>query len=174
MNRLITGGIVSIGLAVAAVAVAQTQNAPGISNAVWQYSQRDHHEQRAFSLPGQRVEARLAYLKTALQITSAQQPQWDAFANTLRQQAHEQDQRIQAWHAQHEQRTGHERPTVVERLEHKEKFYTIALENLKQRIAVEKPLYAVLTPEQQQIADEILASHHGRGKFGHHDMRHQA
>jgi len=32
----------------------------------------------------ERVEARLAYLKTALKITDAQQSQWDAFASVMR------------------------------------------------------------------------------------------
>src|SRR5208282_5764653 len=108
-------------------------------------------------------------------ITPAQQPQWEAFANTLRKQAREQDQRIQEWRAQRDgQRAERQRPNAIERLERKQKFYTIALENLQQRIAAVKPLYAVLTPEQQQIADELLASHGGRGRFGHHHgMHHQ-
>jgi hypothetical protein len=176
MNKLATT-LVSIGFTVATVpfAVAQTQNAPAVGNAEWHHSQRDHHEQRAFSMPGERAEARLAYLKTALQITPAQQAQWDAFANTIRAQAREQDRRIQERRAQRDQHAEeHQRPTAVERLQRKEQFYTVVLEDLKQRIAAGKPLYAVLTPEQQQIADKVLTSHHGRGKFDHHDMHHQA
>jgi len=169
MNKLIAGAVISVGLAVAAVAVAQTQSA---SDAQSRY--RHHHEQRAFSTPGERVEARLAYLKTALKITPAQQPQWDKFADTLRQQANEQDKRIEDWRAQRGQDGDRQRPNAIERLERREKFYTAALEDLRQRIAAAKPLYAVLTPEQQQIADEVFAARHGRGKFGHHDMHRQA
>jgi hypothetical protein len=32
---------------------------------------------------GKRIEARLAYLRTALKITDAQQPQWNANADVL-------------------------------------------------------------------------------------------
>ena len=173
-KRLVVLASIGLGIAAAPFAMAQTQRMAGIIHADWHSSQRDHHEKRAFSMPGERVEARLAYLKTALKITPAQQPQWDAFADTLRAQAREQDQRIEERRAQREQHAEtHQRPNAVERLERKEKFYAVALENLKQRIAAEKPLYAVLTSEQQQVADQIFASHHGRGKFGRHDMSHQ-
>ena len=176
MTRLIATTLFFVGLtaATAPLAMAQLQNALETDGAQWNDSQRGHHEKRAPSMPGERIEAKLAYLKTALQITPAQQPQWDAYANALRKEAREQDRRIQERHAQREQRAEHERPTAIERLEREQRFYTVALEDLKQHIAVEKPLYAVLTAEQQQIADELFASHGGRGKSGHNDMRHQA
>ena len=166
MNKFITGAFISIGLAVAAVAIAETQHATDAQ------SQHRHHEQRAFSMPGERVEAKLAYLKTALQITPTQQSQWNAFADTLRQQAREQDKRIQDWRAQRDQNTDHQRPTAIQRLERREQFYKAALENLQQRLAAAKPLYAVLTPEQQQVADQLLAPR-GGGRFGHRGMHHQ-
>ncbi len=174
MTRLIATTLFFVGFAAVTVplAIAQMQDAPAKDGAR-HHAQRDRHEQRAFSTPGERVEAKLAYLKTALKITPAQQPQWDVFANTLRKQAQEQDQRIQEWRAQRDQRDEQQRPNAIERLERKQKFYTIALKNLQQRIAAAKPLYAVLTPEQQQIADELLASHGGRSKFGHHHGMHR-
>jgi hypothetical protein len=177
MTRLIATTLFFVGFAGITVplAIAQMQDAPATGGAQWNSSQRAHHEQRAFSMPGERVEAKLAYLKTALKITPAQQPQWDAFANTLRKQARAQDQRIQEWRTQRtDQPAEQQRPTAIERLERKQKLYTAALENLQQRLAAAKPLYAVLTPEQQQVADEVLASHDGRGKLGHHGMHRQA
>src|SRR4051794_24648459 len=44
-------------------------------------------DQRRLRNPSERVEARLAYAKTALKITDAQQPQWESFANVLRKHA---------------------------------------------------------------------------------------
>jgi hypothetical protein len=41
-----------------------------------------------------------------------------------------------------------------------------AAANLGQRLAVQKPLYAALSPEQKQVADTVLASGFGRGGFG--------
>ena len=174
MTRLIATTLIIVGFAAVSMplAIAQMQDVPAKDDAQ-QHSQRAHHEKRAFSMPGERVEAKLAYLKTALRITPEQQPQWDAFANTLRNQARAQDQRIQEWRAQRDQRDERQRPTAIHRLERRQKFYTIALENLQQRISAAKPLYAALTPEQQQIADEVLASHGGRGKFGHHHGMHR-
>jgi hypothetical protein len=176
MARFIAITFFFVGFTVVSVplAIAQMQDVPAKDDAR-QHSQRAHHERGAFSMPGERVEAKLAYLKTALRITPEQQPQWDAFANTLRNQARAQDQRIQEWRAQRDQHDERQRPTAIDRLERKQKFYTIALENLQQRIAAAKPLYAALTHEQQQIADEVLASHGGHGKFGHyHDMHRQS
>ncbi|HUO44784.1 MAG TPA: Spy/CpxP family protein refolding chaperone [Burkholderiales bacterium] len=171
MNKL-TAMLVTIGFAVAAP-LAMAQDMPDKDGASWHQSQRGHHEKRPFSTPGERIEAKLAYLKTALRITPAQQPQWDAFANAMRAQAREQDKRIQEWRAQRDQNDGERgRPTAVERLERRERFYSVALDDLKQRIAVEKPLYAALTPEQQQIADEVFAAHGGHRGFGH-GMRHK-
>src|SRR3954467_14413437 len=63
-------------------------------------------ERRAFMLPSQRVEARLAYARTALKITDAQQPQWENFANVLRKQARERDQRMQQFRAKWEASRG--------------------------------------------------------------------
>ena len=55
--------------------------------------------------PSERIEARLAYIRTALKITDAQQAQWNAFAETLRNQARSADQRMQEFRAQREQGT---------------------------------------------------------------------
>ena len=101
MNKLIATTLVSIGLtaATASLAAAPTATLPATPGAQTHQGARHHHEKRAFSLPGERVDARLAYVKTALKITDAQQPQWNAFADVLRKQAHERDQQIQAWRA---------------------------------------------------------------------------
>ena len=52
----------------------------------------------------------LAYIRTALKITDAQQAQWNAFAETLRNQARGADQRMQEFRAQRERGAAHERP----------------------------------------------------------------
>ena len=84
MNKFIAGSIVSIGLTAATVALsAQTVTPPGAGGQTMQHGER-HHGKRAFSMPGERVEARLAYMKTALKITDAQQAQWNAFADVAR------------------------------------------------------------------------------------------
>ena len=63
---------------------------------------RQHEGKHAFTKPSERIEARLAYIRTALKITDAQQAQWNAFAETLRNQARSADQRMQEFRAQRE------------------------------------------------------------------------
>ena len=174
MNKLILSTLVSASLAVAAVPLAFSQTAnPGPEGSQAQrFEHRGHHEQRAFRLPGERVEARLAYLKTALKITDAQQPQWDAFANTLRKQAREADQRIQARRSQMAQRPT-TKPTAIERLEHRQARLAATSARLNETLAAAKPLYAALSPEQQKVADELLAPR-GHGMFRHKGMHGRA
>src|SRR5690606_27478455 len=89
MNKLIMSTLVAAGFAAAVpLAIAQA-NPPAAGQG--QHAQRGHHGKQAFRMPGERVEARLAYMKTALKITEAQQPQWDAFAGVMRKQAKEAD-----------------------------------------------------------------------------------
>jgi hypothetical protein len=95
MNKRLVSTLISIGLSAGAVSAAMAQTpAPAAGDAQPRQGYAHDHAKRAFSLPGERVEARLAYLKTALKVTDAQQPQWDAFAATLRKQAAARDERI--------------------------------------------------------------------------------
>jgi hypothetical protein len=106
---------------------------------------------RAFSLPSERVEARLAYIKTALKITDAQQPQWNVFADTLRKQAAEGDKRMQAWRAQAGQRTERQRPTAIARIEREQQRHAAAVVRLNELFAVEKPLTRRSRPTRSQL-----------------------
>jgi len=170
MNKLIAASLVSIGIAAAApAAIAQTADpaaapAPG-------FGQR-HHEQRAFRLPSERMEAQLAYIRTALKITDAQLPQWDAYAGVRRKQAAAMDKRVEARRAQMAKGPSAERqrPNVVERHERQRERMIAGSQRLEELIAVEKPLFAALSPEQQRVANEVLSprgrAHGGPGR-GH-------
>ena len=111
-------------------------------------------ENRAFSRPSERVEARLAYVKTALKITDAQQQQWDAYAAAVRKEANAMDQRMQTF--RQERGARRERPNAVERLERLQSFHTEAANRINELLSAEKPLYAALSPEQKRLADEVL------------------
>ncbi len=130
---------------------------------------QDRHEQQgsAFS-PAQRVEARLAYIHTALKITDAQQPQWNAFANEVRQEAAQRAEKVKAWREKASQRTADQRPSAIERLDREQKMLADAAATINARLAVEKPLYDALDPQQRKIADVVLAPHHRHG-FGRHE-----
>lgn len=108
--------------------------------------------------PAAMVEAHLAYLKTDLKITAAQESAWNAFAAKSRQQA-------QGMHAMRDKmrETMHEGAatgTAPERL-------ATAAEAMRQRAAgmeamsaALKDLYAALTPEQVTLAEKDFARHH--------------
>jgi hypothetical protein len=172
MNKLIASTLVSIGLtaATASLAMAQTVSPPATDRAQARHGMQHSEGKRAFSLPSERVEARLAYIKTALKITDVQQPQWNAFADTLRKQAAEGDKRIQGWRAQAGQRSEHQRPTAIARIERKQQRHAAAVVRLNEILAVERPLYAALTADQKPVADELLAPRGRPGMFRHGGM----
>jgi protein CpxP len=136
---------------------------------------------RTFHMPSERIEARLAYIRTALKITDAQQPQWDAFANVLRKHARAMDERMQQRMAQRqqagEQRAERPQFNAIERLERQQQRLAQRSARLNEVIGAAKPLYAAFSPEQKQIADQMLAQGgHGRGphgRGGHHRGMHR-
>jgi periplasmic protein CpxP/Spy len=124
--------------------------------------------QRTFRMPSERVEARLAYIRTALNIAPSQEPQWEQFANVLRNQAREMDQRIEQRRAQRAQQPREARRlTAVERLELRQQRMEAGAARLNEVIAAAKPLYAALSPEQQQVADQIIGQRGGQGRHRH-------
>jgi protein CpxP len=172
MNKLIISTLIAAGFAAAAPLTMAQMGGPVADAPQGHHAQRFQHGKQAFSLPGERVEARLAYLKTALKITDAQQTQWNAFADVMRNHAKSADARIKTWKEKMAQRTERKRPTAIERLERRQEFLAAAATRTGELLAVEKPLYAALSPEQQQIADKVLAGRgHGHGGF-HRGDRH--
>ncbi len=133
---------------------------------------------RGFSKPSERVEARLAYQKTALKITDAQLSQWNAYAEQARKSARDMDQRM----ADMQQRRSEmhqpgkpaqpgQHPGAIEQLEQRQSMHAQAIRHINEQLAVQKPLYAALSAEQQKVADAVLG-HGGRhGMKGMHGQR---
>jgi protein CpxP len=165
MNKALAGALLSIGLSSAFALHAQTGAAPAAQPQA-QQGARHHDGKRAFTQPSERVEARLAYIRTALKITDAQQAQWNAFAETLRNQARAADQRMQEFRAQREQGATRERPNAIARLEREQQRHAESATRINERLAVQRPLYAALSTEQKAIADEVLAPRRHGGRFG--------
>lgn len=162
MNRILRTSLIAAALAGSAgVALAQG-HAQG------------RHEPHAFSRPTERVEARLAYVRTALKITDAQQAQWSAFADAERRLAAEREKHMQEWRDKMAQRraegakdgAAHPRPTAIERLAFEEKMHQAAAARIDAQLAAIKPLYASLSEEQKKLADAVLVPHRGHGGFG--------
>jgi hypothetical protein len=141
--------------------------------------QRAAPQRRAFRSATERVEARLAYIRTALKITDAQQAQWDGFAGVLRKHAGAMDQRMQQRRAQAPQQGAQraERRSVsaIDRLERTQQRMASRSARLSEVIAAAKPLYATLSAEQKQVADSMLAQQGKRGgQRGHRGHRGRA
>ena len=173
MKKLITTTLVSLALGAAApLAAAQATATPDAPRG--RHAQRGDHDKREFRLPSERVEARLAYARTALKITPEQEAQWNAFAEVTRRHAKAADERIKAFREQRTQQGPRERPSAVERLERRQQMLATQAQRLSEVIAAAKPLYAALSPEQKAIADELLTPRRGQGRRGHAGPRRPA
>jgi hypothetical protein len=117
-----------------------------------------HH----FPMPGEMVEARLAFAKTAFKITDAQTAAWNAVADVIRRQAKARDAKFAAMRAEHDANPGkpHEFDPIA-RMEQRQKMMTEQAQELGELLTAAKPLYASLSDDQKQVADHLLM--HGMG-----------
>jgi periplasmic protein CpxP/Spy len=131
-------------------ALAQTASPPANSGPA--QTEARHH---ARMLPGQLVDGRIAFLKTELKIAPAQETQWQQVATAMRENANALDPLISTAREQ--------RGTMdaVQRLTMREQFAKVRAENDARLLTAFKPLYASLSPEQQQIANDLVVLHHG-------------
>ena len=102
-------------------------------------------------MPLKHVEGRLAFLKTELKITPAQEPQWTRFADTVRSTAKNAQGAMPPM-----MQTGAQAPTAPDRLGRYEKTLTSRLETVRALKAAFDPLYTSLSDEQKKAADELL------------------
>ena len=117
-------------------------------------------QQRPFSRPTDQIEARLAYIHTALKITDAQQMQWNAFAEKMRQLAAVREKAMQQWRETRSRSSGkheHLELSVVEQLEYWQRIHADAITRINDVLSVVKPLYGALNAEQKQVADVLFA-----------------
>ena len=111
------------------------------------------------------VEGRIAFLKVELKITEAQLPQWNAFADALRENARRMSG-MPAMMMQGEM-MGADGAAVSapDRLDRMEKMMTTMLETIKATKTALAPLYAVLTEEQKKVADQLIHGPMGAGRM---------
>jgi len=102
----------------------------------------------------ERMDARLAFLKDQLKITSDQEAAWDAYAK----QAKTQVETMAAFHAQGPIAA----ETPAERIEQHAARMKLRAQQAQAMSAAVKELFAVLTPEQQTIANQ----HFGGPRYG--------
>jgi hypothetical protein len=111
-------------------------------------------------MPGGRIEAELAYRKTALALTPIQAPLWDRVADVLRAQAKRRD--AMTHFRQSAQETDGKNVQIVVKgnlidgIGEIQRETSADSDDLAKLLAVLKPLYATLTDQQKIIADEIV------------------
>ena len=116
----------------------------------------------------QRIEGRIAFLKTELKITDAQLPQWNAFADVLRKNAKGMMEmrgammQAPAQTSALAQTSAPAQTSALDRADQHIKMMTAGLEAAKASAAATRALYAALTDTQKATADELLAPPMGR------------
>jgi protein CpxP len=131
---------------------ALAQSAPGPANSTAAPSEARHHEMGRM-MPGQFVDGRIAFLKAELKITPAQEMQWRQVEAAMRENAKNLDQTIST---ARQNRSGMD---AVQRLELREQFAKVRADNDARLLAAFKPFYASLSPEQQQMANQLVGAH---------------
>jgi uncharacterized protein YukE len=111
-----------------------------------------------------RIDARLAYIKTALKITPAQEGQWNVLADAMRKQAKQFDDERQARRA-----AGDQPASAIERLQQRQRSMALASASLNELLEAARPLYATFSDAQKNTADEML---NRRGGFHRHGRWH--
>jgi Spy/CpxP family protein refolding chaperone len=148
----LAAGLLS-GVAAVGLTPAMAQTPPGPANSTVAPSEARHHAAERM-MPGQFVDGRIAFLKTELKITPAQEVQWRQVEAAMRENARALDQAITA---ARQSRSGSD---AVQRLELREQFAKVRADNDARLLAAFKPLYAGLSPEQQQMANQLVGAHH--------------
>lgn len=131
---------------------AFAQSPPAATSGSAQTETRHHMTERL--LPGQLVDGRIAFLKAELKITSPQETQWQQVAAAMRENANVLDQAITT------ARQNRGDMNAVQRIERREQFAKVRADNDARLLAAFKPLYASLSPDQQQIANKLIAPQH--------------
>jgi periplasmic protein CpxP/Spy len=141
------------GVAVVGLTPALAQTTPAPANAAAAPAEARHHAAERM-LPSQLVDGRIAFLKAELKITPQQETQWQQVASAMRENAKSLDQAITS------ARQNRGTTDVLQRLQIREEFAKVRADNDARLLTAFKPLYAGLSPDQQQIANQLLGPHH--------------
>jgi LTXXQ motif family protein len=98
------------------------------------------------------MDGRLAYLKAELKITPEQESLWNDYATAVKDNAKTIGERCTAMMAQDDDKM----PSLPERLDDHEQFMMARLDALRSVGKALKPLYAALSDEQKQLADQFI------------------
>jgi hypothetical protein len=115
----------------------------------------------------ERVENRIKELHAQLRITSAEEPQWNQFAEVMRANARSMDQTFS------ERAQNFESMNAVQNMQSYEKLAQTHAQDLEKLVPAFQKLYDAMPDQQKQLADQVFranaeqhaqrpAAHHGR------------
>ena len=104
----------------------------------------------------QHMDSRLASMRTKLKITDEQMPQWNAFADAMRDNARRMTE-------MHEKMGPAASMSAPERLDRMEKMTAGMMEAAQSTKAAFMPLYSVMSAEQKKVADSLAPAGFGWG-----------
>ncbi len=106
---------------------------------------------------GQHIEGRIAYLKAEIGITEAQEAEWQAVEQTMRE-----GMATKAGMRGMKMRQGDPAASSPDRIAERINLMETRLEHMKKMESVLSSLYEVLTPEQQQSGNMLIPGRHRR------------
>jgi protein CpxP len=144
-SAALTGCLLLPAVALPAGAFAQAQKPAGAASA---------GPKAAKSLsPTERVEQRISQLHAQLRITPAQQAQWDQFAQVMRENARNMEQRL-------EQRvSSFTSLNAADNLQSYAQVSELHAQDVKKLADAFQPVYAAMSDEQKKNADTVFRAH---------------
>ena len=112
---------------------------------------------------GARLDQHIDRMKSELKITPAQEPQFNKFAQALRDNAAERQKVFADLRGNRDQNR-----SAVDRMEAGVKLTQLRVQQDQRSLDAFRPLYASLSADQKQAADKLFAPHHGHGHGRHH------
>ena len=108
------------------------------------------------------IEGKIAFLKTELHITPAQEAQWDKVAEAMRQSDTERRQAFEQFRQERDAQ-----PNALRQLETRARFSAMRAQQTDRFLNAFRPLYDSFSDTQKQAANDLLTPHRGFGHFGH-------
>lgn len=113
----------------------------------------------------ERVENRIKELHAQLRITSAEEPQWNQFAEVMRDNARSMDQTFS------ERAQNFESMNAVQNMQSYEKLAQTHAQDLEKLVPAFQKLYDAMPDQQKQLADQVFranAEQHAQRRAAHH------
>ncbi len=113
----------------------------------------------------ERVEHRIKELHAQLRITPAEEPQWNQFAEVMRDNARSMDEIFR------ERAQGFEAMNAVQNMQSYEKLAQAHAQDLEKLVPAFQKLYDAMPDDQKQLADQVFranAEQHAQRRAAHH------